>query len=145
MSCQASLRYCSGEGRSSLAMRSRRRASISAFWCALARLVKGNAARFRASRIRVETTISASGPVPRSHSPVVGIRLSRFIRGFLLTDQVAELGGEFVVLRIDRPAKLLPELEDLRDAVLRRQPAGHLADVAGRPMDALQDRQQAGP
>src|SRR5207247_1469842 len=101
-------RYCRGDGRSSLAMRSRSRASISAFWCGLARLVKGKAAKLRASRIRVDTTMSASGPVPRSHSPVVGIRLSRFIRGFLLSDQVAELGGEFIVLRIDRAAKLLP-------------------------------------
>src|SRR5437899_6200638 len=103
-------------------MRSRSRASISAFWCALARLVNGNAARFRARRIRVETTMSASGPVPRSHSPVVGIRLSRFIRGFLLSDQVAELGGEFLILRIDRQAKLLPPLVHLSGEALRVQP-----------------------
>ena len=42
-----------------------------AFWAALARLVNGNAARLRARRMRVEMTTSDSGPVPRSHSPLV--------------------------------------------------------------------------
>src|SRR5262245_5377004 len=73
-------------------MRSRNSASVSAFWWAVARLVKGKAARLRARRVGVETTTSDSGPVPRSHSPVVEIRLSRFIRAFLLADQVAQPG-----------------------------------------------------
>ena len=37
----------------------------------LDRLVKGNAARLRARRIRLEMTMSDSGPVARSHSPLV--------------------------------------------------------------------------
>src|SRR5262245_12251546 len=94
--------------------------------------------------MRVEMTMSASGPVPRSHSPVVGIRLSRFIRTFLLSDQVAELGGQLVVFGLHRPAELLPELERLGGAALWGEPAGDLADVAGGPVDALQNGQQPG-
>src|SRR5436305_4663962 len=102
-------------------MRSRSRASISAFWWALARLVKGKAARLRARRMRVETTTSDSGPVPRSHSPVDGIRLSRFIRGFLLADQVADRRGLLVVLGFDRAAERLAEFQDFGRA---RHPGG---------------------
>src|SRR5438105_10831485 len=101
-------------------MRSRSSASISAFWCGLARLVNGKAARLRARRMRVETTMSDSGPVPRSHSPVVGIRLSRFIRGFLLTDQVAEPGGVLVPLRLDGRVQLAVEVGEFGLAGGRR-------------------------
>src|SRR5947199_10298570 len=87
---------------------------MSAFWCGLARLVYGKAARLRARRMRVETTTSDSGPVPRSHSPVDGIRLSRFIRTFLLSDQVAEGRGRLVILGPDRPPQPLAEVEKLR-------------------------------
>src|SRR5437660_11886171 len=93
-------------------MASRIFASASAFWWGEPRLVNGKWARLRARRMRVETTTSDSGPVPRSHSPVDGIRLSRFIRGFLLADQVAEHHGPFVVFRFDRAAQLLAQLQD---------------------------------
>src|SRR6516164_5878690 len=101
--------------------------------------------------MRVETTTSDSGPVPRSHSPVDGIRLSRFIRGFLLADQVAEFRSPFVVFGLDRAAELLAQLQDLDQPAEADVPAlggavaaGHLADVAGRTVDAFEDRQKPG-
>src|SRR5689334_1194056 len=83
------------------AILSRRSWSISDFWWALARLVKGKDDRLRARRIRLETTMSDSGPVPRSLSPLDWVRLSRFIDGFLLLYQIAQPGGFLVGLRID--------------------------------------------
>src|SRR5215472_14905080 len=71
--------------------------SISAFWLALARLVKGKAARFRARRTRLEITMSDSGPVPRSHSPLVRLKLLRSMPGFLVTEQIPQPGRLFVV------------------------------------------------
>src|SRR5436853_3324576 len=94
-------------------MRSRSRASISAFWCALARLVKGKAARLRARRMRLEMTMSDSGPLPRNHSPLVWVRLSRFILGFPLSEQVAQAGGLLVGLFLDRPPQPPLQLDDL--------------------------------
>src|SRR5689334_2990484 len=87
--------------------------SISPFWCAVARLVKGKAARLRASRIRLEMTMSDSGPVPFSHSPVTSRRLSRFrfIRGFLLSEQVSDPGGLFVGFGVHGLTKALAQLD----------------------------------
>src|SRR5206468_7961593 len=94
-------------------MRSRRAVSISAFWWAVARLVNGKAARLRARRMRVEMTMSDSGPVPRSHSPVDVNRLSRFIRGFLLPNRVAQAGRLFVSFRVDGLPQSVVQLEQL--------------------------------
>src|SRR5262249_2345529 len=125
-------------------MRSRSRDSTSAFWCGVARLVKGKSARLRARRMRVLTTTSDSGPVPRSHSPVVGIRLSRFIGGFLLSDLVAQPGGLFVVLGGHAPLGPVAEPgEGLAAAAVPVAAARHLADVPGGLVDAFQDRLQA--
>ena len=58
-----------------LSMQSRsRRLDLGAVLVALARLVKGKSARLRARRMRLEMTMSDSGPVPRSHSPLVWVR-----------------------------------------------------------------------
>src|ERR1700722_7803718 len=96
-------------------MRSRSIASISLFWCGVARLVNGKAARLRARRIRLEMTISDSGPIPRSHSPLVRVRLSRskFIRGFLLSNQVSYAGSLFVCFGIDGCSQLLAQVGQL--------------------------------
>src|SRR6202023_708068 len=96
-----------------LARRSRRVVSISAFWWALARLVKGKEDRLRASRMRLEMTMSLSAPVPRSHSPLFCVRLSRFIRGFLLSNQVTQARGFFIVFRFHGPPQLLSMFHEL--------------------------------
>src|SRR5207244_9701981 len=100
-------------GRSAVAIASLARVAVSAFWGFDARLVNGLLAMFRARRMRVDTTTSDSGPVPRSHSPRFGSRLSRFIRAFLLADQVAEPGRRLVLLGRDRGLQLPPQLPDL--------------------------------
>ena len=51
-------------------MASRRIRSICTRSWGVARLMKGNSARFRARRTRLLMTMSASGPLPRSHSPL---------------------------------------------------------------------------
>ncbi len=51
--------------------------------------MKGKSARFRARRMRLLMTMSASGPVPRSHSP---LRLR----------QVVEFHGTYLLLRLLR-------------------------------------------
>src|SRR5687767_5015947 len=94
-------------------MRSRNSASISPFWWAEARLVNGKAARLRARRMRLEMTMSDSGPLPRSHSPLVCVRLSRFIRAFLLAEQVAQAGGFFVGFGLDGLAESRAQPEQL--------------------------------
>src|ERR1700727_379213 len=88
---------------------SRSLVSISAFWCALARLVKGWSARLRARRMRVETTISASGPLPRNHSPSFGSRLSRFIGGPHAPDLVAQARRVFVTFLANRALELFKQ------------------------------------
>src|SRR6476619_7181631 len=93
--------------------------------------------------MRVEMTMSASGPVPRSHSPVDWIRLSRLIRGFLLSDQVTQLHGPLVLFALD---SLPQELAEFEQPPLPRggaRAARHLTDVTGRPVDAEEDRFQA--
>ena len=50
--------------------RSRRIFSICVRSCGVARLMNGKSARFRARRMRLLMTMSASGPAPRSHSPL---------------------------------------------------------------------------
>src|ERR1700731_4850848 len=93
--------------------------------------------------MRLETTMSHSGPVPRSHSPLDCVRLSRFIGGFLLLDRIAQSGSLLVSLRLDRLPKRLTQLAQLAGAggvpcsVWR-----YLAPVAGAPMDAFQERQE---
>src|SRR5207249_9493979 len=124
-------------------MRSRKSGSISAFWWAVDRLVNGKAARLRASRMRLETTMSASGPEPRSHRPVLFVRLSRFIRGFLLSKQIAYAGGLFVVLDPDRLAQLLSQRDDLRvPGRAAAAVAGLFTGVTGGAVNPLQKRLQ---
>src|SRR5207248_7069321 len=106
---------------SSLATRSRSMASISAFWWTLARLVNGKAARLRARRMRLEMTMSDSGPLPRSHSPLVWVRLSRFIRGFSLSEQVSDAGGLFVGLGVDRRLQPPPQPDQFGLPLRRRR------------------------
>src|SRR5437764_607764 len=107
-------RYSSLGANSSLPRRSRSEVSISAFWWALARLVKGNEDRLRARRMRLEMTISHSEPVPRSHSPLFCVRLSRDIRSFLLSNQIAQRGSLFVSFCIDCPPQQLSKFHELR-------------------------------
>src|SRR5436309_696519 len=127
-------------------MRSRSKTSMSAFWCGLARLVKGKAARLRARRMRLETTMSDSGPVPRSHSPLVCVKLSRFIRGFLLAKQVAQPDGFFVGFRLDGAPQLTSEFHEFGlPGLVLLGIVRHLADVLGGSMDALQERPQRHP
>src|SRR5207237_10492360 len=116
-------------GRSAVAIASLARVAISAFWGLDARLVNGPLATFRASRMRVDTTTSDSGPVPRSHSPRFGSRLSRFIRAFLLADQVAAPGRLFVLLGRGRGRHLPPQLAEFRRPGLPAEPARPLAVV----------------
>src|SRR3954471_3353028 len=79
-------------------MASRTRASVSAFWCGVARVVNGAPAVFRASRMRVETTTSDSGPAPRSHSPSRSVRVLRFMVGLQGPDGVPDPGRLLVLL-----------------------------------------------
>src|SRR5438874_7472698 len=95
--------------------------------------------------MRVNTTTSDSGPVPRSHSPRFGSRLSRFIRAFLLADQVAEPRRLFVVLGSARRGHLLVKLPQFRFPDQSAERPGHLPGVPGRPMNPLQQRLQDGP
>src|SRR5437764_3274422 len=88
--------------------------------------------------MRVETTTSDSGPVPRSHSPRFGSRLSRFIGRFLLADQVAEPGRLFVLLGRGGRPHLLAQLAQLGLAGLAAEVAGDLPVVPDRPVDPLQ-------
>src|SRR5437870_7412169 len=127
-------------------MRSRSRTSMSAFWWALARLVNGKAARLRARRIRLEMTMSDSGPVPRSHSPLVLVRFSRSILGFFLSNQVSQLSRFFIGFRIDGLAEPASQLEQL-GARGRNRPAmpRRLALVPHRAMPTLQQRLQTHP
>src|SRR5262245_17244841 len=112
-------------------MRSRMKASVSAFWCMLARLVKGKADRLRASRMRLEMTMSDSGPDPRSHSPLCCVRLSRFIRAFLFPNQVPQPRCLFIVFRIHGSSQLLPQIHQLGLATgMLRRPRGDLAHMA---------------
>src|SRR5207244_13191155 len=84
-------------GRSAVAIASLARVAVSAFWGFDARLVNGLLAMFRARRMRVDTTTSDSGPVPRSHSPRFGSRLSRFIASFSPPFQGGVGGGSFTL------------------------------------------------
>src|SRR5439155_5480329 len=93
--------------------------------------------------MRLEMTMSDSGPVPRNHSPLVWLRLSRFIRGFLLSKQIADAGGFFVGFRLDRVAEFLSQFHDF--ALPGRVPQAvprDLAHVAAATMDAHQERFQ---
>src|SRR5438105_2989881 len=96
--------------------------------------------------MRLETTMSLSGPVPRSHSPLDWVRLSRFIGGFPLTNRIAEPSGLFIGLRLDSSPELLAELAEL--GLGGGVPQGidrHLALVLGGAVDALQERQERRP
>jgi hypothetical protein len=61
------------------AMASLARATTSERCCGPARVANGSPVRLRASRTRVESTTSDSGPVPRSHSPRFGSSASSFM------------------------------------------------------------------
>src|SRR5262249_8734254 len=130
---------------SSLATRSRRWASISAFWKPLARLVNGNDARLRARRMRVEMTMSDSGPVPRSHSPQPRVSCSRFIPAFPFSEEVPQPGGLLVPCFRDGGLQLPPQFAQLGRSVAGRMTARHLADVPRGAVNPLQQRFEAGP
>src|SRR5690606_35297713 len=91
-------------------------------------------------RMRVEMTVSDSGPVPRSHSPRFGSMSFRFIRSLPPSDQVAQPGGVLEALLPDRPPELAPEL-----GVAAGVAAGDLAAVAVGAVDPLQQPGQGGP
>src|SRR5438876_9017625 len=95
--------------------------------------------------MRVETTTSDSGPVPRSHSPRFGSRLSRFIRAFLLPDQVAEPGRLLVVLDPGGGLHLLAEVGQLGVAQLPADRPGELPGVVHGPVDPLDERLEHRP
>src|ERR1700694_256235 len=96
--------------------------------------------------MRLETTMSDSGPVPRSHSPLDCVRLSRFIGGFLLLDRIAQAGGLFVSLRVDGTTEAVTQVAKLGLRCGMARCAGrHLAAVTNGPMDALHERQQGVP
>src|SRR5262245_1687938 len=113
-------------------MASRTRASVSAFWCGLARVVNGAPDRLRARRMRVETTTPNSGPDARSYSPSRLVRALRFIFRPQRPDRVAQarrllvpLGGHGRLelgLQLDAPGPLYPPPVSGR----------HLADVPDR-------------
>src|SRR5262245_26937022 len=94
--------------------------------------------------MRLEMTMSESGPVPRSHSPLFCVRLSRFIRSFLLSEEVSQTGGLFVVFGLHRGAQ--PALQ-LHEFGLRGPgpAARRLAHVPAGAVDALQQRLQTHP
>src|SRR5437764_216771 len=93
--------------------------------------------------MRLETTMSLSGPVPRSHSPLELVRLSTFIGGFPQSDGVAQPCGLFVSLGLDGGTEALAEVAQLGlgGGVLPRV-GGHLSLMAVRAVDALQERQE---
>ena len=118
-----------------------RRASISAFCGSVARLVNGKSARLRARRMRVDTTTSDSGPVPRSHSPRFGSRLSRFIRWFLRLPSGGSGRGAGRPVRSPRPRRRTSCCRcSSSSSAARRAEQRPLAGVRSRPVDALQER-----
>src|SRR5687767_7156130 len=93
--------------------------------------------------MRLEMTISASGPEARSHSPLECVRLSRFIRLFLLPYHVAQPGGLFIGFALDGAAQFVSKFTQLD--LPRRVFQGmnrHLAHMAAAAMNPLQKRHQ---
>src|SRR5262245_36346577 len=150
-------------------------ASLNAFsidWRSLSvqRRMKGNSARLRAKRMRLEMTISLCGPEPRSHSPqrlamsssflaisssflllIVAWPLSRSLalalrRAFFLfqlTNLIANLGSPFVVFLLLGVVHLAAEANQL--GVLIGATAGTpgmLADVVRLAVDIGDQRRQ---
>src|SRR5688572_22330457 len=119
--------------------------------------MKWNRLRLRASRMRLETTTSLSGPVPFSHSPDCWTRSSMVMPRLLWcltlalvqirlepSDLVAELGGLLEILGLDDPFELpleAGELGLLADDGFDR--VGRLAGVLDGPVDLLQERDEA--
>src|SRR5712692_9992307 len=86
-------------------------------------------------------TMSDSGPVPRSHSPLVCVRLSRSIRGFLCPEKVSKMSGFLVSFGFhgrSQPFAKVHQFGEVRRVA--RRTAGPLADVPLGPVDALQQR-----
>src|SRR5262245_23268524 len=143
---EATLTYTSGADRSSPAMASRSRASVSAFWCGVARVVNGTPARLRARRMRVETTTSDSGPVPRSHSPRREVRVLRFMVGPQRPDLVAEPRRVLISLACHGRFQPRLQLGLPGDAHPPGVPPRHLARVSGCAiLHPLQERFQERP
>src|SRR5437870_5663229 len=95
--------------------------------------------------MRLEMTMSDSGPVPRSHSPLVVVSSSRFIRGFLLSQEVSDPGSFFVVLAVD--GLLKPQTQGHQFSVPLAagiEVVRRLADMADGAMNASQQRFQGG-
>ena len=95
----------------------------------VARLMKGKSARFRARRMRLLMTMSASGPLPRSHSPLVwvsslsstaAIPASGPLPVLNAPDLIAEFGGPLVVLALDRFLHFPAEADQLRPLLAAR-------------------------
>jgi hypothetical protein len=96
--------------------------------------------------MRPEMTMSDSGPVPRSHSPLVCVKLSRFIRGFLLSEQVSKAGGFLEGFRIHGLPQSLTQFDQFRKRRRIATPVqGALADVALGAVNALEERLQPSP
>src|SRR4030088_2374851 len=95
--------------------------------------------------MRLEMKMSDSGPLPRSPSPLVWVRLSRFIRGFSLSEQVSDAGGLFVGLGVHRRLQPPPQPDQFGLPLRRRRAVPRdLAHVPPGPVDPPQQRLQAG-
>src|SRR5947207_1584026 len=94
--------------------------------------------------MRLEMTMSDSGPVPRNHSPLVCDRLSKFIRGFLLSNQIPQVGGFLVGFVFHGQPQTVAQLDELGVAASSPTPPRNLPCVFQGPVDALQQWLQAG-
>src|SRR5262249_40124939 len=106
-------------------------------------LLNGNAARLRARRMRLEMTMSDSGPVPRSHSPLVWVKLSRFIPGLPVPQQVPQAGFLFETFLVHPAAQLPAQFHFALHGPSRRSPRRDLAHVLLGAVDAKQQWLQA--
>src|SRR3954447_20988505 len=136
-------------------MRPRRILPISARSVSVAREMKGKSARLRARRMRLEMTMSDSGPEPRSHSPLVWANSCRFKSeksiwanlSFLVfiaclfdrANFVAQFGCLFVFFRGDGFLHFTAEADELRLLFgTAGAELGHLADVTCFAMNVEQ-------
>src|SRR5947208_11016500 len=91
-------------------------------------------------------TMSDSGPVPRSHSPLVLVRFSRSILGFLLTYHVSQTSRFFIFFLFDCFTEPAPQLDHLGRRGADGSPMPPRPPlVAHRPMQASQARFQPHP
>src|SRR5262249_4051931 len=104
-------------------------------------VVNGAPARLRARRIRVETTTSDSGPLPRSHSPSREVRALRFMVRPQDSDRVAQPCRLFIFFRRDRRIQLGLQLRPVSRAHPTPVPSRYLPRVsAATVVDFFQER-----